>query len=241
MMKFLKILKVAGLVLLIGCAVYLIFLKGDKKQNEVKEDTASPASEEDENKQSNFLDDKGEYSFKNESLIVSVELPENIKDISDFGNEQIERFVSSKDEISEIDSESFPWNLDMTYTKHESDTIVSYIVQGYEFTGGAHGNTFLESFNYDKKTGARINVQDVVTNEDTFNILAAFANNELTVEYPEGSNANPENWSVWYTNNSSITFIFVPYQIASYATGQQELQVETTGENASLFKQEYFK
>lgn len=241
MLKFFKILKVTGLVLLIGSAVYLMFLKGEKKETESKDDEVSTISQEDKNEQSEFLNEQGQYTFENEKLIVSVDLPENIEEISEFGDEQIKRFVSSRDEISEIASESFPWNLDMTYTKHESDTIVSYIVQGYEYTGGAHGNTFLESFNYDKETGQRIQVQDVVADNDTFNILAAFADKELTVEYPEGSNSNPENWSVWYTNNSSITFIFVPYQIASYATGQQELQVAATGDNASLFKQKYFK
>lgn len=241
MMKFLKVLKVTGLVLLIGFAIYLIFLKGNKEETEIKEDEVSNVSEENKSEQSEFLSEKGQYNFEDETLIVSADLPENIKDISQFGNEQIERFVSMRKEVGDLETASFPWNLDMTYTKHESDTIISYIVQGYEYTGGAHGNIFLESFNYDKETGKRIDVQDVITDNDTFNILAALADKELTVEYPEGSNSNPENWSVWYTNNSSITFIFVPYQIASYATGQQELQVVATGDNASLFKQEYFK
>lgn len=240
MEKFFKILKVTGLVLLIGCALYLIFLKGDTSKEEIQLEEATEEVEK-TTKENSFLGEGGTYSFEDTSLIVNAELPENVEEIILYGDDQIDRFVSMRKEAGDIETASFPWNLDMKYTKHESDTIVSYIVQGYEYTGGAHGNTFLESFNYDKKTGERITIQDVVSSEDTFNVLAALADKELTIEYPEGSNSDPKNWSIWYTENNSITFVFVPYQIASYATGQQELNVVATGDNSSLFKEKYFK
>jgi hypothetical protein len=239
MTKLLRILKITGLIILIGFALYLIFLKSDTNkegiQNEEQTKTKQVVSEE-----LVFLDEDGTYSFKDSSLIVNADLPEDVQEIAKYGDEQIDRFVSMRKEAGDLETASFPWNLDMKYQTYESDTIISYLVQGYEYTGGAHGNTFIESFNYDKKTGKRIGVMDIVSNEDSLNVFAALADKELTVEYPEGSSGIKENWSIWYSDNDSVTFIFVPYQIASYATGQQELTISIQGDNQNLFNSKYF-
>lgn len=239
MYKFLRILKIISLVLLVGFALYLVFLKGDTKEEETQ--TEEQTTKTDVSQESVFLGGDGVYAFKDETLIVNAKLPKDAEEIVSYGDSQIDRFVSMRKEAGDLETSSFPWNLDISYTKHESDTIVSYIVQGYEYTGGAHGNIFLESFNYDKQTGKRIDVMDIISEQDSLNVFAALADKELTIEYPEGSSGTKENWNIWYADNSSVTFIFVPYQIASYATGQQELTIVTTGDNASLFKQEYFK
>ncbi len=240
MTKFLRILKITGLVLLIGFALYLVFLKSDTKKEEIQNEEQTETKQ-DVSEELVFLEEDGTYSFKDSSLIVNADLPEDVQEIAKYGDEQIDRFVSMRKEAGDLETASFPWNLDMKYQTYESDTIISYLVQGYEYTGGAHGNTFLESFNYDKKTGKRIEVTDIISSKDSLNIFAALADKELTVEYPEGSSGTKENWSIWYSDNDSVTFIFVPYQIASYAVGQQELKISAVGDNKNLFKAQYFK
>lgn len=134
-----------------------------------------------------------------------------------------------------------PWVLDIEVEEIESDTLVSYVVNWYEYAGGAHGNIVVTSYNYKKDTGEKITLENVVTSLDHLYTFAALADKELTVDYPEGSSGeNPENWNTWYADNESVTFIFSPYQIAAYAVGTQKFRMVATGMNAELFNQEYF-
>ncbi|MEZ4103004.1 MAG: hypothetical protein R3B55_00270 [Candidatus Paceibacterota bacterium] len=42
------------------------------------------------------------------------------------------------------------YTLDFTYELKESDTIKTYIIKSAVFTGGAHGNLEILTFNYEK-------------------------------------------------------------------------------------------
>ncbi len=228
--------------MIFGATIYLLFVKSEKQSSEI--DGATNQDEKQNQEKTSLLGEDGTYSLEDEKLIVSVNLPDEentyIENIYAYGEEQIQRFVSDKEEFKNISSESFPWNLDIDYKKSESDTVVSYLVQGYEYTGGAHGNAFLKSFNFDKKTGKELGVEDIVASKETFKTLSVLAKKELTVEYPEGVDTKPENWSVWYVDDNSITFVFMTYQIAAYVAGQQELKIEMTDKNRALFQEKYF-
>lgn len=209
-------------------------------------DLGANTSENSEQVKGTVFGDSNTYNLKEDTVVVKAELPDQTTDslagdLYEYSDTQIQDFIQSRKKVGDLETESFPWSLDISYKKYESDFIVSYIVQGYEYTGGAHGNSYLQAFNYDKKTGKKIGVENIVSSKDTFDVLAALADKALVVEYPEGSNNNPKNWSVWYSDNGSVTFIFAPYQIAPYAVGQQEFNVVTTGDNANLFNSKYFK
>jgi hypothetical protein len=241
-MKLLRIIKIILLVIVIGGGLYLFLLKDEKNNGDIQNETSQEENQNQE--ETKRIGDDGAYNFKDEKIIVTVQLPEEnaeyVDDVYAYGEEQIQNFISSRKEIETLSSASFPWNLDLDYKKYESDTIISYVVQGYEYTGGAHGNSFVTSFNFDKKTGKKIGIEDIVANENTFKALSNMANKELVVDYPEGADAEPDNWSVWYVDDTSITFVFMTYQIAAYVTGQQELKVDMGEENKDLFKKEYF-
>lgn len=243
-MKYLHVLKTIGLILVFAGFAYLLLIKDEKIKDKKEVNITNESAQEVILSTEKLINSNGSYEYKDEKMIISVNLPNNediYKDkIQSYGEDQIDRFLSSREDIGDIVSESFPWNLDLDYKKYESDTIVSYIVQGYEYTGGAHGNTFLQSFNYDKKTGKQITIEDIVTNQSTFINLSALAKKELTIDYPEGVDEKVTNWNVWYADNTSVTFIFVPYQIAAYAVGQQELRVDLLENNVNLFKKIYF-
>ncbi|MEN2257120.1 DUF4163 domain-containing protein [Paraclostridium benzoelyticum] len=49
-------------------------------------------------------------------------------------------------------------NFDVTYDKNN---LISIPVEFYEFTGGAHGMTYLESYNYDLNTGEQVLLNDL--------------------------------------------------------------------------------
>ncbi len=240
MIKIFKILKIAVIVFLIGAGIYLLSIKNTHptKISEGETETSSVPQ-----KQS-LIGKDGTYTLADERVQVDISLPSSEEKYTEsvlaYGEEQIQRFVSDEDEFKNIQSASFPWDLVMDYKTYESDTIISYVVEGYEYTGGAHGNTFVKSFNFDKTTGKEILISDLVASPQTFKTLSSLAKKELVVEYPEGLDENPENWSVWYADESSVTFLFMPYQIAPYAVGQQAITIDTQKEK-NLFQEKYFQ
>jgi hypothetical protein len=218
-----------------------------------KEDVKNPLSDkspeqsgEEEEKETLPFSDLGSYEYESDSLVITASLPLDeegnfIKEVYDYGVNQIEQFQSSNKDIGNMpETASFPWSLDLDYKKYESQTIVSYVVQGYEYTGGAHGNAVVQSFNYSKENGKLLKIQDVISDDESLETFSLLAQKELTVDYAEGVSASPENWSVWYAHDEGVTFVFAPYQIAAYAVGQQEFTIVAIGEHKDLFKEKYF-
>jgi len=189
----------------------------------------------------------GPESFREdtERYVINISIPEVEGDQAflELRNDiqmGVEFFREIVDEYN--DPMSAPWILDIEVEEIQSNTLVSYLVNWYEYTGGAHGNIVVESYNYNLETGDRVSVGDIVSSLDHLYTFAALADKELTIHYPEGSSGeNPENWNTWYADNESVTFIFSPYQIAAYAVGTQKFRMVATGMNAELFNQEYFK
>ena len=128
------------------------------------------------------------------------------------------------------------YSINFKYDLHESKTIKSYILRTEYFTGGAHGNVEVISFNYEKENNKRLGLNDMFKKpaEDYLSVLAALGDKYFTGKYgeaffPEGVSATPANFGVWYTDDEKITFVFQPYQVAPYAYGIPEFPVVATG------------
>ncbi len=244
-MKIFKILKIIFLVLLFGALLYLLLMKNEGVQNPLSDKSPEQSGEEEE-KETLPFSDLGSYEYESDSLVITASLPLDeegnfIKEVYDYGVDKIEDFKSIQAGGAEMpETASFPWSLDLDYKKYESQAIVSYLVQGYEYTGGAHGNAVVQSFNYSKETGKLLGIEDIISDADSLDAFSLLAHKELTVDYSEGISGVPENWKVWYAHNGGVTFVFPPYQIAAYAVGQQEFSIIATGEHKDLFKEKYF-
>lgn len=198
-----------------------------------------------ESKESIVLGEDTVYQEETESYTIKATSPTLTsgnaiiqRNIEDYTRAQIERFKEfTADYPSDFDQR---YALELEYTIMSSDTIYTIIMRGYEFTGGAHPNSFLKTFSYSQETGERLMIEDLISNREVLYTLAALADKELIVDYPEGSSGERiDNWEDFYADNTHITFIFSPYQIAPYAVGEQEFTVRAAGQ-AELFKQEYF-
>lgn len=128
------------------------------------------------------------------------------------------------------------YSINFKYNLHESKTIKSYILRTEYFTGGAHGNVEIISFNYEKEGGKRLGLNDVFEKsaEEYLPVLSALGDKYFNVKYgegyfPEGLSPKPSNFGVWYTDDEKITFVFQPYQIAPYAYGIPEFPVVASG------------
>jgi len=177
-------------------------------------------------------------------------------DVDRFVSDRVSQFKNEAnfESLSEGDIEALGFNRGMKYTLDfsfelkESDFIKSYILKTAVFTGGAHGNLEVLSFNYEKETGKRLGLKDVfkkspaeylpVLSAQGLTSLSSKKEYEGLVSY-EGLTPETTNWSVWYTTNDSLNFIFQTYQVVPYAYGTPEVSIKAE-DISKLINEEYF-
>ena len=115
------------------------------------------------------------------------------------------------------------------------DKAVGIVEEGYSYSGGAHGIYYSGGWNFDTKTGKKLDIKDVVTDTGK---LADIVEEKVFAEYddlsadrlflPEGDTlsdyvtdriADEELCISWVITNVGIEIYFNPYEIASYADG----------------------
>ncbi|MDQ5883161.1 MAG: hypothetical protein QG654_73 [Patescibacteria group bacterium] len=180
---------------------------------------------------------------------------ENVKpDIERWVSDRVSQFKSESgfENITEEDKEILGFNRGMKYTLDfnfelkESSKIKTYIIKSSVFTGGAHGNLEVLTFNYEKEGGKRISLNDVFLKkpQEYLPVLAALGDKFLESKYKdvafyEGLAPEPANWTTWYTTDTSIVFIFQTYQVVPYAYGTPEFEVKASGV-ADFINTKYF-
>ena len=115
------------------------------------------------------------------------------------------------------------------------DHYVCVRADGYEYTGGAHGTPFRQYFVFDRETGARLSLSDVVENpveELQAKVGAAFrelAERQFCLESPEDLEHTVADGisyeSPFYLSETGVVFYYAPYEIASYAEGFPEVTI----------------
>lgn len=110
-------------------------------------------------------------------------------------------------------------NFDVTYDKND---LISISIEFYEFTGGAHGMTYLKSYNYSLTTGEEILLNDLFNkNIDYKKIINTYIetyikeNEDLFFKGEEGFKGIKNNQSYYITNDSLVVY-FKIYEIAPY-------------------------
>ncbi len=114
------------------------------------------------------------------------------------------------------------------------DRTLSYVIEGYQYTGGAHGMSWTKALNYSLDDGSLLSLSDFFTEEQTAKLPAILVK-QLCMQlgatdadqlaalgyYPDDIKPT-ENFTVSATG---ITFIYDPYQIGCYAVGKTEIEV----------------
>lgn len=144
-----------------------------------------------------------------------------VKDVTDFANQWkngIEKFVP-----------------DMTYAHESKATVsvnkpdlISLYFTTYEFTGGAHGNTFYTVMNYGIVNGKprKLALKDIflpgtdlIHTFDSIIVEDLRKKNASLVVDGELKNIDKRHLANWILTPSGITFLYEPYAVASYAEG----------------------
>ena len=130
----------------------------------------------------------------------------------------------------------FPGNLTIDYeTYNFSGDVISYQFTIYEYTGGAHGNTYFRTFTFDVTDEREIVLDDVFTDVTAGLEAAAPTIRDSLSErlddmadsqwLEDGTAPVVENYQHFALTEDTLLFFFPPYQVAPYAAGPQTVSV----------------
>lgn len=177
----------------------------------------------------------------------NTELPEVYNLVQDVKNEFVKEYGNLTKEQADkmyIRADD-PYEMIATTKIVTSEKTVSYIVQIYQYTGGAHGGASVSTFTYDKK-GSLVTI-DKVLESNYLDVIAPMARDYFYINLGEyknptmiddGTRALKDNYSAWYLLDDDIVFIFGQYQVGPYVLGIQEYKIDKSKINAIL-KAEY--
>lgn len=144
----------------------------------------------------------------------------------------IEDFLSDYDEES---SWMFNWSSDISGSFEAScpsRNLVSYCMSSADYTGGAHG-MYGETYTvFDLKTGEVVTEQDLLVDdceEDLAVLLGESLYDSLDEEDYDAIYEEPTPNGNFYVDETGVTWVFNPYEIAPYAMGP--IQVCVTWNN----------
>ncbi|MBN2585679.1 MAG: hypothetical protein JXR55_00150, partial [Candidatus Fermentibacteraceae bacterium] len=130
------------------------------------------------------------------------------------------------------------WTMEITITHEPSpDGIVCLIAWTYEYSGGAHGNTWTRAFVYEKDAGSFIDPLELLGGQEEFQAFAdevmlqlrGMLDDEGWIE--EGASPSLENYHTLLPvpdedgGIAGYHVIFPPYQVASYVMGCVDVYV----------------
>lgn len=144
----------------------------------------------------------------------------------------IEGFFSMHKELLAEFPEAPAW-----YTVEANDTILlndgkvlSLAMNGYSYTGGAHPNYVLAAVSFDALSGRRIEMSDLVTDQEALaKIAEEYYRKEKAEAFEEGFDFAPD-WpfvlpTAYALTADGIYMAYMPYEVAPYAIGSAEFVI----------------
>ena len=149
------------------------------------------------------------------------------KEILDWTN----LWIKDAKDTSEDIKPNIPYELMARYILSNNDNILSFYIDYYQFSGGAHGITTRNTYNIDTKTGNKLTLKDLF--KEGFD-YKNYINEEIRKQinkHPEyyftgkeGFNGIKEDQS-FYIKDNKLIIHFQYYEIAPYATGMPEFEI----------------
>ena len=151
--------------------------------------------------------------------------------ISEASEKFIKNYENDKKEFPEIS----PYIAEISISESTiKENIISFRVQQYTFTGGAHGNGSTKFLNFNPSTGVLIPNSSLIKNKDEF---TEFVEELFKKEHNISPNESINSTGYWFENDKfslpdaigfteeSLLIIYNQYEIASYADGPIELAI----------------
>ena len=158
--------------------------------------------------------------------------------LEEFASEKIQNFKDSFKEYFKDDPFLMEWNLEISFIHEPSpDGMLCITARIWDYSGGAHGNSWTQAFVFDLATDSLIGPVELLGSQEEFETFAEEVMvqlNELHVDegwVERGASPTPENYHTLFPvpdENGDIagyTVIFPPYQVDCYACGPSEVYV----------------
>ncbi|NLI71215.1 MAG: TIR domain-containing protein [Bacteroidales bacterium] len=204
--------------------------------------------------------------FKDESNTNLLELNSIIR------GKQAEFVTNSRKDFHEItgeliafEYESQDWIYEISYTPNFiSKSIISINENFYAYTGGAHGNGFINALNYHLNPLFKISLEDLFDYDDhkaVLDFISKYCYEDLRKNYNEWFTPNEEElqnqtpdtlfwegslnpewekFNTFFITKNGIEIIFNTYSVSSYAFGVQTVAISNDKLLACLTKPEIF-
>lgn len=182
------------------------------------------------------------------------------KEIIENINKQISTDILNFKERIKNESEKYKKQYEELYSKQNNDYVkyqyeaysnykvaynknnyLSIPIKTYEFTGGAHGMTYLKSYNYDLLTGKEFKLKDMFKKDVDYKKIANdFINAQISknpnmyFEGKDGFKGISDNQE-FYIDEDGVVIYFQLYDIAPYYVGIPEFKM-TWSEFGKYFK-----
>ncbi len=176
---------------------------------------------------------------------ISLIYPQTVLDnqilmdsLEEYASGQMQEFRDNFQEYCIDDPFPIEWTMEMTFTHEPSpEGMVCLIAWTYEYSGGAHGNTWTRAFVYDETAGSYIGPLELLGGEDELKALADEVMRQLNgmlvdeVWILEGASPSVENYHTLIPvpdeagGIAGYHVIFPPYQVASYVMGCVDVYV----------------
>lgn len=155
-----------------------------------------------------------------------------------FKNYNEKEWVELKKERETLGDKNYPpFEYNVESKVFETKRFESVLLQIWTYTGGAHGNSNLISFTYDKEQKKIVSIIDAtgltykqLSQICKTEIISRFEKNEgspLAKEIldwiNEGTFPTPDNYEIFTMDKDGVTVYFETYKVAPYAYGQQEV------------------
>lgn len=252
------------IVLLVGVIAYMYFHKrGDVAEVPLDTDTDLVLEPEDTGTITKLLfngEVKKEINEENEFLIVKVAYPafedENVsKEVLNAVEGELTQFKKDinfdnfpPEERDRIKEFGYKYTFDSAYELKEGKGLHSIILDFSTYTGGAHGNHYIKSFNYND-AGQRITIGDVFSPETNYlTKLSELSRVKIKEKLEdgvgswadEGTTPTTDNFSTFYTDMEGVLHIvFQPYQVAPWSAGVVEISIDMKSELGDIIDTKY--
>lgn len=164
---------------------------------------------------------------------------------------------NTRSEYEEYGAQSFmgPYEYQSRmFVKRADDEALAIEELVYSYEGGAHGNSFFKTYNFDVQTGAEIALENVVIDKDSLPVILETeiiekypdltfwtdSLEELFREYIVPTDTQYPPTFTWTLGYDGVTFYFSDYEIGSYADGVQQVTL-CYNEYPQIFDDRYFK
>ncbi|QAA30972.1 DUF3298 and DUF4163 domain-containing protein [Clostridium manihotivorum] len=153
-------------------------------------------------------------------------------DITDWEKDIVELAKQDEAESKSKGVDFRPYSLDTTYkVPYNTKDFVSLVVDYYQFTGGAHGLTTRNTYNYDFVKGRRLRLfelfKDGYDYQTKINNIIKQEIAKKPDEYFQDQNGfkGIKNKQDFYIDNNGIVIVFQLYEIAPYVAGIREFHI----------------